>query len=69
MSLKTNNVMVLLVIVVSTVWMAVLLVPLFTKVNVQGQTQVGVHAAMMLILGAYFGISIVRKNDGGGKDG
>lgn len=44
----------MLVTVVSFAWIAVLFLP------VAPQVQIGVQAAMMLVLGAIFGVQIVR---------
>jgi uncharacterized protein (DUF697 family) len=55
-----SAVQLLLTAVVSFAWVAVLFLP------VSAQVQIGVQAAMMLVLGAIFGISIVRKKSNGG---
>ena len=54
-----STVQLLLVAVVSFAWVAVLFLP------VPAQVQIGVQAAMMLVLGAIFGVSIVRRKSGG----
>ena len=46
--------------VVAGVWVAVLWLP------VSNQVQVGVQAAMMIVLGRYFGISIMKRGNGNG---
>lgn len=48
----------LLVVVVCFAWLAVLFLPVSTQV------QVGVQAAMMTVLGAFFGVKIFRKDEG-----
>jgi uncharacterized protein (DUF697 family) len=53
------GVQLLLVLVVSFAWIAVLFLP------VPAQVQVGVQAAMMLVLGAIFGVQIVRGRNSG----
>lgn len=53
-SVAVPGVQLLLVAVVSFAWIAVLFLP------VPAQVQIGVQAAMMLVLGAIFGVQIVR---------
>lgn len=48
--------------IVTGAWIAVLFVPVSTQI------QVGVQAAMMLVLGRYFGLSIVKKGNNGGDN-
>lgn len=63
MNMKTPLIQVVLSLVVSFAWIAVLFLPVSTQV------QVGVQAAMMLVLGAVFGIQIIKKQNGGTKNG
>lgn len=52
-----------LAVVVSVAWIAVVLVPMFVpSVKLEASVQIGVQAAMMAVLGAIFGIKLVRKN-------
>ena len=53
-TMTVPGVQLLLVVVVSFAWIAVLFLP------VAPQVQIGVQAAMMLVLGAIFGVQIVR---------
>jgi uncharacterized protein (DUF697 family) len=53
-AISVPGVQLLLVAVVSFAWIAVLFLP------VAPQVQIGVQAAMMLVLGAIFGVQIVR---------
>lgn len=53
-AISIPGVQLLLVVVVCFAWIAVLFLP------VTAQVQIGVQAAMMLVLGAIFGVQIVR---------
>jgi hypothetical protein len=53
-----GGVQLLLVVVVCFAWIAVLFLPVPTDVRV------GVQAAMMVVLGAYFGVQIIRSRSG-----
>lgn len=48
--------------IVAGVWIAVLFLP------VSSHIQVGVQAAMMLVLGRFMGVSITKKGNGGSDD-
>lgn len=58
LSVSVPGIHLLLVGVVSFAWLVVLFRP------APAQVQIGVQAAMMLVLGAYFGIQIVRGRNG-----
>jgi hypothetical protein len=58
-----STVQLLLTAVVSAAWLMVLFLP------VNARVQIGVQAAMMLVLGAYFGVSAFKKKSNGGQDG
>lgn len=65
MSVPTNGrLQLILAVVVSIGWLAVLLVPAITKLELKGEVSMGAQAAMMLILGAIFGRRILQR----GKD-
>lgn len=53
----------ILAVVVSIGWLGVVLIPATTRFQIDPQIQVGVQAAMMLILGAIFGVSIIKRSD------
>jgi hypothetical protein len=61
-SAAVPGVQLLLVVVVCFAWIAVLFLPVPTDVRI------GVQTAMMLVLGAYFGVQIVRSRSGGSSD-
>jgi hypothetical protein len=57
----------ILLSVVAAGWLAVILVPLLTRLDMPANIQIGVQAAMMLVLGAVFKVRIDRKS-GNGSD-
>lgn len=57
---KLNKIQVMLVVVVAAMWSASFFIP-----QLDATARVGVQAAMMLILGAIFGIKLVQN---GGAD-
>lgn len=62
-NMKTPLIQTVLVLVVSFAWIAVLFLP------VSSQAQIGVQAAMMLVLGAIFGVQIVKRSGGNSNGG
>jgi UPF0716 family protein affecting phage T7 exclusion len=66
MSTQKSPLQTVLAIVVSVGWLTIVIIPIITEVKIEQHVQIGVQAAMMLILGAIFGVQIVRR--GGSKD-